>query len=233
MSDIHETAARALRQAYSGGPIAPMRQWLDPVDAEGAYAVQAINTRFWQAEGRRIVGRKAGLTAKAVQVQLGVDQPDFGVLFDDMRVTDGGVLEPARCLQPKAEAEIAFVLGQDLPDPHTSADMVAQAVATVHAAIEIDHPRLKAFAPQLDLDSLHESLVKGLQKRIEPDRPEEEVAELMNSEQQSWINAAIGEDDSEDDELDLDEDLEDETDAVGGADFGSAGSFADDVDTKD
>lgn len=86
---------------------------------------------------------------------------------------------------------------------------------------------------KLDLDSLHESLVKGLQKRIEPDRPEEEVAELMNSEQQSWINAAIGEDDSEDDELDLDEDLEDETDAVGGADFGSAGSFADDVDIKD
>ena len=142
MSDIHETAARALRQAYSGGPIAPMRQWLDPVDAEGAYAVQAINTRFWQAEGRRIVGRKAGLTAKAVQVQLGVDQPDFGVLFDDMRVTDGGVLEPARCLQPKAEAEIAFVLGQHLPDPHTSADMVAQAVATVHAAIEIVDSRI-------------------------------------------------------------------------------------------
>ena len=113
----HEAAARALRDAYSKEPIPPMRQWLDPVDIVGAYAVQAINTRFWVDQGRRIVGRKAGLTAKAVQTQLGVDQPDFGVLFDDMMIPDGGTLDPARCLQPKAEAEIAFVLGADLPDP--------------------------------------------------------------------------------------------------------------------
>jgi 2-keto-4-pentenoate hydratase len=111
----HDAAARALRDAYSKGAIAPMRQWLDPVDIAGAYAVQAINTRFWVDQGRRIVGRKAGLTAKAVQTQLGVDQPDFGVLFDDMMIPDGGTLDPARCLQPKAEAEIAFVLGADLP----------------------------------------------------------------------------------------------------------------------
>jgi 2-keto-4-pentenoate hydratase len=139
---IHETAARALRAAYSGGAIPPMRQWLEPTDVDGAYAVQEINTRYWFDQGRRIVGRKSGLTAKAVQTQLGVDQPDFGVLFDDMETADGGNLDPARALQPKAEAEIAFVLGKDLPSPDTTSEEVAAAVATVHAAIEIVDSRI-------------------------------------------------------------------------------------------
>ena len=125
-----------------GGAIPPLRPYLDPVDADGAYAVQEINTRLWQAQGRRIVGRKAGLTAKAVQTQLGVDQPDFGVLFEDMRVADGGHLDPARAIQPKAEAEIAFVLGADLPSSDTTPDEVAAAVASVHAAIEIVDSRI-------------------------------------------------------------------------------------------
>jgi len=142
MTICHEDAARMLRDAYAGAAIAPLRGALEPTDAEGAYAVQEINTRFWEAQGRRIVGRKAGLTAKAVQTQLGVDQPDFGVLFDDMRVADGGRLDPARCLQPKAEAEIAFVLSADLPSPTTTPEQVAAAVASVHAAIEIVDSRI-------------------------------------------------------------------------------------------
>jgi 2-keto-4-pentenoate hydratase len=137
-----ETAASALRDAYSSGAIPPMRDWLEPTDADAAYAVQEINTRFWVNQGRRIVGRKAGLTAKAVQMQLGVDQPDFGVLFADMAVADGGMLDPKRALQPKAEAEIAFVLSKDLPDVSTTAEVVAEAVATVHAAIEIVDSRI-------------------------------------------------------------------------------------------
>ena len=137
-----EKAARALRDAYSGVAIPPMRDWLKPTDVDAAYAVQEINTRFWIDQGRRIVGRKAGLTAKAVQAQLGVDQPDFGVLFEDMAITDGGTLDPARALQPKAEAEIAFVLANDLPSAETTAEQVADAVASVHAAIEIVDSRI-------------------------------------------------------------------------------------------
>ena len=138
----HDDLARRLRDAYAGGAVPPLRDGLDPVDVDGAYAVQTINTRFWEAQGRRIVGRKAGLTAKAVQTQLGVDQPDFGALFNDMAVADGDRLDPARALQPKAEAEIAFVLARDLPDPATTPQMVADAVATVHAAIEIVDSRI-------------------------------------------------------------------------------------------
>ena len=62
----HEDIAARLRGAYAGGTVAPLRDALDPTDADGAYAVQTINTRYWEAQGRRIVGRKAGLTAKAV-----------------------------------------------------------------------------------------------------------------------------------------------------------------------
>ncbi|MGH2340646.1 2-keto-4-pentenoate hydratase [Segnochrobactraceae bacterium EtOH-i3] len=142
MKPTHEDLARRLRDAYAGTPVPPMRDGLDPVDVAGAYAVQTINTRFWEAQGRRIVGRKAGLTAVAVQKQLGVDQPDFGALFDDMAIADGGTLDPATVIQPKAEAEIAFVLGADLPDPETTPEMVAAAVATVHAAIEIVDSRI-------------------------------------------------------------------------------------------
>ncbi|WP_324261008.1 fumarylacetoacetate hydrolase family protein [Altererythrobacter sp. H2] len=138
----YDHAAAILRDAYSGGAVAPLRAWLEPTDAAAAYAVQAVNTRFWEAQGRRIVGRKAGLTAKAVQKQLGVDQPDFGVLFDDMRVADGGHLDPARCIQAKAEAEIAFVLGADLPSAVSTPAEVAAAIATVHAAIEIVDSRI-------------------------------------------------------------------------------------------
>lgn len=137
-----EMAAQRLRRAYTEGAIAPLRDCLEPTDAAGAYAVQAINTRFWEGQGRRIVGRKAGLTSKVVQAQLGVDQPDFGVLFEDMRVADGGRLDPVRCLQPKAEAEIAFVLGADLPSAITTPADVAAAVAGVHAAIEIVDSRI-------------------------------------------------------------------------------------------
>lgn len=145
-SPTHDELAQRLRAAYAGGAVPPLRDGLDPLDAEGAYAVQNINTQFWQSQGRRIVGRKAGLTAKAVQTQLGVTQPDFGVLFDDMRVADGGRLDPAQALQPKAEAEVAFVLGAALTDPDVGPEQVAAAVASVHAAIEIVDSRIANWA---------------------------------------------------------------------------------------
>lgn len=141
MTSYDELAVR-LRDAYKGGQIAPLRDVLEPGDAAGAYAVQAINTRFWEMGGRRIVGRKVGLTAKAVQTQLGVDQPDFGVLFADMAIPDGGVLLASEVLQPKAEAEVALVLERDLPDPETRAEDVAAAAAHAVAAIEIVDSRI-------------------------------------------------------------------------------------------
>jgi 2-keto-4-pentenoate hydratase len=141
-----ERTAASLRAAYTDGPIAPFRDVLEPTDAAGAYAVQAINTRHWAETGRRIVGRKIGLTAKAVQIQLGVDQPDFGVLFDDMAIADGGTLSASRVLQPKAEAEIALILGRDIDAADATAETVAAAVEHVVAAIEIVDSRIADWA---------------------------------------------------------------------------------------
>lgn len=142
MTVAPEQLAARLRGAYGSGAVAPLRDGLDPVDAERAYAVQAINTRHWLAEGRRLVGRKIGLTAVAVQQQLGVDQPDYGALFADMRIEDGGTVDPARLLQPKAEAEVAFVLARDVDDPQVSAAHLAASIDHAVAAIEIVDSRI-------------------------------------------------------------------------------------------
>lgn len=141
MADLEGVAER-LRAAYAAGAIAPLRGDLEPTDIEGAYAVQAINTRYWTGQGRRVVGRKVGLTARAVQAQLGVDQPDFGVLFNDMALPDGGVLPAGKVLQPKAEAEIAFILGADITDVAVTAEDVAGSVSEAVAAIEIVDSRI-------------------------------------------------------------------------------------------
>ena len=145
MSDNLLHAAAVLRDAYSKGPVAPLRKYLAADDVESAYAVQDVNIRHWLARGRRLVGRKAGLTSRAVQQQLGVAQPDFGMLFADMRVPDGGVLDPCMCLQPKVEAEVAFVLSRDLQSTRNTIDDVACAVAATYASIEIVDSRIEGW----------------------------------------------------------------------------------------
>jgi 2-keto-4-pentenoate hydratase len=138
----YDALAERLRLAYAAGPVPPLRDGLSPTDGDGAYAVQALNTQHWLAQGRKIVGRKIGLTAKAVQAQLGVDQPDFGVLFDDMLIPSGGLLSPAKALQPKVEAEVALVLAHDLDKADATAQDVAAAVLHVLPAIEIVDSRI-------------------------------------------------------------------------------------------
>jgi 2-keto-4-pentenoate hydratase len=94
------------------------------------------------AAGASVVGRKIGLTASAVQQQLGVDTPDFGVLFDDMLVGDGATAPMERLLQPKVEAEVAFVLADDIDDAEASVQSVRDAVAYAVAALEIVDSRI-------------------------------------------------------------------------------------------
>lgn len=142
-SETFGNLAARLRQAYDRGPVPPLRDGLAPSDMEGAYAVQSLNTRYWVEAGRRIIGKKIGLTSEAVQKQLGVNQPDFGALFSDMEIIDGGELDPKKVLQPKAEAEIAIVLGRDLDGLDISIGDIVAAVDHISPAIEIVDSRIE------------------------------------------------------------------------------------------
>jgi|TARA_B110000438_G_scaffold76209_2_gene76324 2-keto-4-pentenoate hydratase len=137
----HDAAVR-LRDAYTSGPIEPLRDVLESTDTDRAYEIQSLNTQHWIKEGREVAGWKIGLTAKAVQQQLGVDQPDFGVLFSDMQIANGASLDMNQMIQPRAEAEIAIVLAHDIVSPDVTAAEVAGAVAYVSPAIEIVDSRI-------------------------------------------------------------------------------------------
>lgn len=115
MSSPLSLAAAALRQArHDLAPIEQVSASYGIHTLDDAYLVAASNTAARIAAGARVVGKKVGLTSRSVQLQLGVDQPDFGMLFDDMEYLDGSAVPMSRLMQPKIEAEVAFVVGRDL-----------------------------------------------------------------------------------------------------------------------
>src|SRR5262249_31124482 len=133
-----EALAAELRAAeVDRAPIPAIRSRMSDDDGAAAYAVQAANVAHAVESGRRIVGRKIGLTAKAVQAQLGVDQPDFGTLFGDMIFGDDDAIPVARTLQPKAEAEVALVLAKDLPQKDVTLQELISAVDYAFPAIDV------------------------------------------------------------------------------------------------
>ncbi|MFE7328872.1 2-keto-4-pentenoate hydratase [Streptomyces sp. NPDC057565] len=134
---IAAAAARLRDAAATGTPAAPVRDLIGRDDVENAYAVQERLTAERIEAGATVVGRKIGLTSAAVQQQLGVDQPDFGFLFDDMEYADGSVVPAGAILQPRVEAEIAFVLGADLAEGPLDDAQVREAIDHAVAAIEI------------------------------------------------------------------------------------------------
>ncbi|MBI1684109.1 2-keto-4-pentenoate hydratase [Caulobacter hibisci] len=139
LTSIVDEVADALFEARATGrAIDPVRKRLPSKDIQAAYAVQQRNVARQQAAGAKVVGRKIGLTSKAVQTQLGVDQPDFGVLFDFMGVYGDEVELPLTGLiSPRIEAEIAFVLGQDITQAGLSRERLEAAIASVAASAEI------------------------------------------------------------------------------------------------
>ncbi|HEY3261861.1 MAG TPA: 2-keto-4-pentenoate hydratase [Pseudonocardiaceae bacterium] len=123
-------------------PIEPITDSHDGLTIEDAYAVQTVNIERRVAAGRVIKGRKVGLTSRPMQQLLGVHEPDFGVLLDDMFVDDGTHVELPTLIQPRVEAEIAFVMARDLAGPGVTVTDVLTATAGVLPAIEIVDSRI-------------------------------------------------------------------------------------------
>ena len=127
-------------------PIAPLREHAArlqvPPSSEAAYAVQGINRARRIAAGDKVVGRKIGLTSPAVQKQLGVDQPDYGDLWQRSAYADGDEVPLATLLQPKVEAEVALVFGRDLDNPEATVVDVIRATEFALAGIEIVASRI-------------------------------------------------------------------------------------------
>ncbi|MBE7195323.1 2-keto-4-pentenoate hydratase [Gordonia polyisoprenivorans] len=141
---IVSAAERLAAARRTATPCPPVRDLLGTEDVAAAYEVQQRFVDDCERDGARIVGRKIGLTSPAVQRQLGVDQPDFGVLFADMDVSGLSEVPVGVLLQPKVEAEVAFALSADLDGP-TDLETVRAAVGHAVAAIEIVDSRVAAW----------------------------------------------------------------------------------------
>ena len=159
LSQIQVWAERLRQAEATATPIDPLRDEI--TDNDTAYAVQLANVQHAQAQGRRIVGRKIGLTSLAVQKQLGVDQPDFGTLFADMLYGDDEVVPLARTLQSKVEAEVALVLERDLDMTDATLVDVINATAYVLPAIEIVGSRIANWNIRF-IDTVADNASSGL-----------------------------------------------------------------------
>lgn len=140
--DVAGIAERLHEAEAARTPVAPLTETDPGISIEDAYAIQTANLERRLASGGVVVGRKVGLTSKPMQEMLGVSEPDYGALLADMAVDDGGEISLATLIQPRVEAEIAFLMVGDLSGPGVTATSAMPAVAGVLPALEIIDSRI-------------------------------------------------------------------------------------------
>lgn len=123
-------------------PRAPLSDEYDDLNVATAYAIQEAYADLRLADGARLVGRKIGATSEAIQELFDIDTPDFGQIFDDMVVPDGGTVRTDELILPRVEPEVAFVLDRPLAGPGVTADDVLAATREVMACLEIIDSRI-------------------------------------------------------------------------------------------
>nr|WP_319565570.1 2-oxopent-4-enoate hydratase [uncultured Rhodoferax sp.] len=140
---IHELGDQLYDAQMNRTPVDPLTTRYGDISIEDAYGIQQRVVARRLSAGEKIVGKKIGVTSKAVMNMLGVQQPDFGHMLDGMIFGDGDAIQASTLIQPKAEGEIAFVLKKDLVGPGISAADVLAATEGVMACFEIVDSRIR------------------------------------------------------------------------------------------
>jgi 2-keto-4-pentenoate hydratase len=146
---LQETAALLDQAEQSRIPLPPLSQEYPTLTPAQAYAIQSAWLDLKLAKGAGIIGRKIGLTSRAMQELLGVDQPDYGFLLDSMTVSSGSTLTRTDFLLPRIEPEIAFWLAKDLKGPGITVDAVLAATHGVSPALELVDSRIAKWQIKL------------------------------------------------------------------------------------
>ncbi|MGO9522371.1 2-keto-4-pentenoate hydratase [Mycobacterium sp.] len=137
-----ELAADLAQAERSREPIAPLTAGYPDIDVVDAYQIQLINIRQRVAEGARVVGHKVGLSSLAMQQMMGVDEPDYGHLLDEMQVFEDTPVKAGRFLYPRVEVEVGFILAEDLPGAGCTEDDVLAATEALVPSIELIDTRI-------------------------------------------------------------------------------------------
>jgi 2-keto-4-pentenoate hydratase len=137
-----ELAADLAQAERSREPIVPLTAAYPDIDIVDAYEIQLINIRQRVAEGARVLGHKVGLSSKAMQQMMGVDEPDYGHLLDEMQVFEDTPVQAGRYLYPRVEVEVGFILADDLPGADCTEDDVLSATEALVPSIELIDTRI-------------------------------------------------------------------------------------------
>lgn len=160
--ELHHTLADELWEAdRAAKPVAPLTERHPELAIEDAYAIQRINIERRVAGSERVIGRKVGLTSRPMQQMLGVGEPDFGVLTDEMFVEEGDLIPIGKLVQPRVEAELAFVMERDLRGPGVTTAGALAAIAGALPAIEIVDSRVADWKIKL-VDTVADNASSGM-----------------------------------------------------------------------
>ena len=144
-----ELAAELAQAERTRVPMDPLTTAYPEIDVVDAYEIQLINIRQRVAEGATVVGHKVGLSSKAMQIMMGVDEPDYGHLLADMEVFEDVPVIAGRYLYPRVEVEVGFILADDLPGAGCTEDDVLAATAAFVPSIELIDTRIKDWKIKL------------------------------------------------------------------------------------
>ncbi|MFD1707537.1 2-keto-4-pentenoate hydratase [Siminovitchia sediminis] len=122
--------------------ISPLTERDPSLTVEDAYQIQLETVKLKNEKGKTVIGKKVGLTSVAMQKMLNVDEPDYGHLFDDMKIESGSTIDTAEMIAPRVEAEIGFMLNEDLVGPHVTYLDVLLATEYVVPTLEIIDSRI-------------------------------------------------------------------------------------------